>query len=398
MVDETAAVEKTKRLHYLDWLQVIAILGVFLFHAVHPFDDLFAWHIKNDQPSLLVNFFVGFFGSFGMPFFFCMAGATSWFSLRRRSAGLYARDRVTRLLIPYIVGAIFLTPIQAYFEVTHKGWWKADSFLSFLFSPDARRFFFTEVRPLELGPTLFGRLGYHLWFVGFLFAFSLVALPIFLWLKKEGGRRVVGALARLANWRGGLLVFIIPLFLARIVLHRYFPDEHNWSDFLFLLTFFVLGYVIISDERFTNAIRRDWPLHLILGVASTLFFFSSAAGVPLWEWLESPGTIEFYLSYLAIALNAWCWTMFIFYIGMRYLNSSSDRLRYAREASYPFFFLHQPVIIFIAFFVVEWGIPLTLKLLIVVIGSFLLSLGIYDLFVRRINPVRALFGLKPKGT
>ena len=38
-----------------------------------------------------------------------MAGATSWFSLRRRTPDRYARERVTRLLIPFIIGAIVLT-------------------------------------------------------------------------------------------------------------------------------------------------------------------------------------------------------------------------------------------------------------------------------------------------
>jgi peptidoglycan/LPS O-acetylase OafA/YrhL len=69
------------RLHYLDWLQVLAILGVFLFHAFHPFDALFDWHIKNAEKSTLATFFAGFFNLWGMPFFFLMAGATSWFSL-----------------------------------------------------------------------------------------------------------------------------------------------------------------------------------------------------------------------------------------------------------------------------------------------------------------------------
>jgi peptidoglycan/LPS O-acetylase OafA/YrhL len=45
---------KSTRLHYLDWLQVLAILGVFLFHAFHPFDDLFDWHIKNAESNILV--------------------------------------------------------------------------------------------------------------------------------------------------------------------------------------------------------------------------------------------------------------------------------------------------------------------------------------------------------
>jgi len=59
---------KSKRLHYLDWLQVLAILGVFLFHAVRPFDDLPAWHIENTEASALVTFFAGFFILWGYLF------------------------------------------------------------------------------------------------------------------------------------------------------------------------------------------------------------------------------------------------------------------------------------------------------------------------------------------
>jgi peptidoglycan/LPS O-acetylase OafA/YrhL len=389
---------KSPRLYYLDWLQVIAILGVFLFHAVHPFDDLFSWHIKNDQPFIPVNFFVGFFGSWGMPFFFLMAGATSWFSMRRRSAGRYARERVTRLLIPFLVGSIILTPIQAYFELTHKGWWEADSFLSFLFSPDARAFFFTSVHLLKIGPTIFGALGYHLWFVGFLFAFSLLAIPIFNWLKRDSGQRFLESLTKFAEWRGGLLLFVIPPIIARLILQPYFPGEHDWADFAYMLLFFISGYILIGKKQFTQAIFRDWPINLILGIASTLFFFSTAVDVPVFTWLGSPGTVGYYLSWTIFSLNSWCWTMFIFYIGMRYLDESNQWLQYSREASYPFFFIHQPVIIFIAFFVVQWQVYSLIKLVVVVLGSFAISLGLYELLVRRIPPIRALFGMKPRLT
>ena len=87
-------------------LQVPAILGVFLFHALHPFDALPAWHIENEQASALATFVAGFLALWGMPFFFVMAGATSWFSLRRRTPGRNLRERVTRLLLPFIVGAL----------------------------------------------------------------------------------------------------------------------------------------------------------------------------------------------------------------------------------------------------------------------------------------------------
>jgi len=387
---------KSVRLHYLDWLQVLAILGVFLFHAVHPFDDLFDWHIKNAETSYVVNFFVGFFNLWGMPFFFLMAGATSWFSLRRRTPGRYVSERVTRLLIPFIIGAIVLTPIQAYYELTHKGWWKEGSIVEFILSPEARTYFYTEYNSITISPGIFGDVGYHLWFVGFLFAFALIALPVFLWLNQDSGKRFLASLARLAKWRGGLLVFVIPLILIRFILQPFFPEHSGWSDFFFMLFFFISGYILIADERFMRAIGRDWLLHLILGIACTLFFFSVAAGSPVWDWLGSPGTPGFYVSWTVWGINSWCWTMVIFYVGMRFLDYTNKWLQYGREASFPFFILHQPVIIFIAFYAVQWEVDLLIKLLVVVIGSFAVSLGLYELLVRRINPVRALFGMKPR--
>lgn len=383
---------KQERLYYLDWLQVLAVLGVFLFHAIHPFDDVTGWHIKNAEVSSVVNVFVGFFGIWGMPFFFLMAGATSWFSLQRRTAGRYVRERVTRLLIPFIIGSILLTPIQAYFELTHKGIWHHGSFFDFILNSEARSYFYTEFKPIVFSPEIFG-VGYHLWFLAGLFALALVALPLFLWMKQDSGKRFLASLARLAEWRGSLLVFVIPPVLVRFALQSGFP---YWSEFFFMLLFFISGYILIADERFMQAIHRDWLLYLILGVVCSLFFFSSSFGVPVTDWMESPGTTGFYFSWTLFGINSWCWTMVMLYIGMRFLDYSNEWLQYSREASYPIFIVHQPVIIFIAFYVVQWELDLLLKLLIVVIGSFAVSLGLYELFVRRINPIRRLFGMKPK--
>ena len=325
-----------------------------------------------------------------------MAGATSWFSLRRRIPGRYIGERVTRLLVPFIIGAIVLTPLQAYLELTHKGWWKGGSIVEFIFSPEARTYSYTEYHSITISPTIFGVVGYHLWFVGFLFAFALIALPAFLWLKQDSGKRFIASLARLAEWRGDFLVFVIPLILPRFVLQPFFPEYTGWADFFFLLFFFMSGYILIADERFMQAIRRDRLLHLILGIACTLFFFSVAAGSPVWDWLRSPGTPGFYVSWAVWGFNSWCWTMVIFNVGMRFLDYTNKWLKYSREASYAFFFLHQPVIILIAFYAVQWDAGITLKLLVVVLGSLMVSLGLIELVIKRVNVLRGLFGIKSR--
>jgi hypothetical protein len=239
-------------------------------------------------------------------------------------------------------------------------------------------------------------LGYHLWFLGFLFVFALITIPLFTWLKKDAGKRGVASLARLTKWRGGLLLLTLPLILCRFVLQPFFPQYTGWSDFSFMLIFFVLGYVLMTDERFMQAIRRDGLLYLILAIACKLLFLSAAVGVPVLEWMVSPGTVGFYVFWAVFGVNAWCWTMVMFNLGMRCLDFSNRLLQYGREASFPFFWGHYPVTFFVAFYVVQWQVPLAIKMLAMIAGSFVLTLGLYELLVRHINPVRALFGMRPK--
>jgi glucan biosynthesis protein C len=378
---------KSARLYYLDWLRVLAILGVFLFHAVHPFDAT-DWHIKNAEQSLAVTLvFVVFLYPWGMPLFFLLSGAGSRFALRRRTGRQYASERVKRLLIPFIIGSILLSPIQLFFEWSHRtqiGVFEG-ALLEFLAS-----------REVGFNPQVFGWAGYHLWFLGFLFAYSLIALPLFLWLKQDAGRRFIAWLGGACDRRGGLFLFLIPLVLVQLILRPFYPAEHHWADFVYTLVFFVSGYILYADERFSQAIRRDWPFMLIAGILSTLFFFATAAAGVALEWMSTPGIPQFYLGWSVFSVNSWCWTIFVLYIGMRFLDFSNSFLKYWQDAILPFFLFHQPVIIIIAFYVVQWQASLLVKLPVVVLGSFLVTLGLYELIIRRIKPLGALFGMKPR--
>jgi peptidoglycan/LPS O-acetylase OafA/YrhL len=62
----------------------------------------------------------------------------------------------------------------------------------------------------------------------------------------------------------------------------------------------------------------------------------------------------------------------------------------------PFYLFHQPVIIVIAYYVVQWDTGITVKLLAVVLGSLLVSLGLVELLVKRINVLRSVFGIKAR--
>jgi peptidoglycan/LPS O-acetylase OafA/YrhL len=380
------------RLHYLDWLRVLAILGVFVFHAMHPFDYI-EWHIKDPEPSVLVTLFIVSLFPWGMPLFFLISGAGSWFALRRRTGLQYAVERVKRLLLPFSVGSVLFMPIMGYYELIHKGLYKGP-FLDLILDLDAMRLFYTEFNHLVLSPRMFGALGYHLWFLGFLFTFSLIALPLFFWLRGTSGRRLIERLGRLCEKRGGLLLLIIPLTLIQVLLRPQFPAEHDWADFATMLVFFVSGYVIYSDERFTRAIKRDWPLSLALGSLTTFFILSSTLSGIGASPSDMSIELDIVLQWTILSVNGWSWSLFIISMGMRYLDFRNRWLEYGQTAIMPIFLIHQPVIIVLAYYVVQWDTGILVKLPVVLLGSLAVSLAIFEVFIKRIGPLRAFFGIK----
>ena len=115
----------------------------------------------------------------------------------------------------------------------------------------------------------------------------------------------------------------------------------------------------------------------------------------VFDWAEAPGTPGFYLFWSVWGINGWCWTLFALTVGMRYLDFANEWLVYGQETILPFYLLHQPVIIVIAYFVVQWDTGVTLKMLVVVLGSLLVTLGLVEL-VKRVDVLRGLFGIKDR--
>jgi len=93
---------------------------------------------------------------------------------------------------------------------------------------------------------------------------------------------------------------------------------------------------------------------------------------------------------------SWGWAIFVLALAMTHLNFSNKWLAYGNETIMPFYLIHQPVIILISFIVVQWNADIPVKLLVVVISSLLITLGLIELLIRPFNPMRMVFGMKPR--
>jgi peptidoglycan/LPS O-acetylase OafA/YrhL len=372
----TAAVPAAPRLHWIDWLRVAAIAGVFVYHTFRPFDAN-DWHVKNAETSALLSAPMTWFWTFGLALLFLLAGAGTRFALRKRTWQTFLRERTTRLLVPFVAGTLLLSPIQSFIQATHYGRYSG-SFVGYLGS------WVGEVGD-ALGrgpsPTISG-VGYHLWFLGFLFAISVIALPICKALMGPRGRRTVEALARRFGRTGASLVFAIPIALLMGVSAPLGSDEHDWFELGWYFGYFVIGFLVLSDDRLLAAIRRDtW---VALGVAAISAV--TLAVVDLEGWATSLGDRGLDWSYplmgLLFATEGWAWTVVILGIGMRAARLQVPVIPRVGDAVLPVYVIHQPVILAVAFFVVGWPVGILPKWIVVFGASLAITLAFVELALR----------------
>ena len=220
------------RAHYIDWLRVIAVLVLVPFHTARIFDIWEPFYAKNDQVSGALSYvLIGAVGSWHMPLFFLLAGASTWHALRFRGAGQYLRERFRRLVIPLVFGVLVLVPPQSYLGALTYG----------NFSGSFLRYYpqFFKIGPIgDLTGYMGGFTPAHLWFILFLFVVSLAALlPIF-FLRRDSGQRMIDGLASFFTRPGLILLLaILPLVIEHWMIT--YPDL-----FLFLGQMKIVGLIL----------------------------------------------------------------------------------------------------------------------------------------------------------
>ncbi len=370
-----------QRRYDLDWLRVLAFAAVFFYHCGRFFNSS-GWHIKNAETSLVADILTGIFDLWGMPLLFAISGASIFFALRPGGAGRFLRERVTRLLVPLVFGILVLAPPQIYLERLTHGEFQGN-FFQFL-----PRFFDGD----------FAWTGVHLWYLEYLFLFTLVLTPLFIWLKQPSGQRVLAGLSRFTARPAAIYLWAIPLALIVILTDPFGLRGEGLPESLLRLVVYplplVYGFLIFADEGIQQTIIRQRRLALILALAFTPL--PPIVTLALTEWGWKPGLVGFVLVMALAMLLAWWYILAVLGYGMRYLTASRARLAYANEAVLPFYILHQPVILLIGYFVIPLALPIAVKYLIIAPLAFGITLGLYEYGVRRWNPVRRIFGLKAR--
>jgi len=368
---------------YLDWLRVLGVFAVFFYHTTRFFNPG-DWHVKNPITYGWLDIWDAFATTWLMPLLWIVSGFSLFYAVGRSGTVKFVKDKVLRLVVPLVVGMLTHVSLQVYLErLTHGDF----SGTYFQFLPYYFQGHYEGGNPAAGN---FALTGMHLWYLAWLFAFTLILYPLMRWLVGRG-KGVLGWLGNALSQPGAVFVLVLPILLGSM------DNEDDsfllWWEagwpLLVYLWLLLCGFVLASSEKLLNRIQRmRW---ISLGLA-----FGSIAASALVAFLgEFPayGSAQYMLALGLRGLSGWCWVLAFLGLGRQYLTRSTPFVRYANEAVLPFYILHQTVILGIGYFVVQWPIPSLLKWVIIFVIALAIVMALYEV-VRRVNVLRVLFGMK----
>lgn len=345
----------TERRYDIDWLRVIAIGLLLIYHIAIIFQPwaMFIGFIKSDEsleslwkPMTMLNVW-------RIPLLFYVSGMGLYFAMRKRNWRQLLLERTKRILLPFLFGIVAITTLHM--------------------------FIFQEYYNMPLG--YFPHQG-HLWFLGNIFVYVLLLLPFFYYLKKNGNGKIKRVLLWLMSHPGGPLLvslfFVLEVLLVKPPLFALYAQ--TWHGFFngFLAFFFGFLFVYSGKTFWQTVLKWRW---LYIGLAAVLFgirYFNYAT--------EAPG----YLT----AIESNCWIFGVFGLGYKYLNKPSKTLSYLSQAAYPVYIIHMFVLYAGALFILPLKIPVLFKFISIVVFTGIGCYLIYEFVLRRIVFLRPLFGLK----
>ncbi|NDK55737.1 acyltransferase family protein [Pontibacter fetidus] len=360
------------RRYDLDWLRLLAFMLLILYHAGMIFVS-WGWHIQHPESSKFFEWAMMLVNQWRMPLIFFIGGAVIWYSLHKRSSGEFVKERLVRILIPLLFGMLVVVVPQAYYEQVQKGGY-AQSFWDFYTSAYFFEFFTWN----------------HLWYLVYVLFYSLVCLPLFKrWIKKGQPKWI----DRLISNSSGIVLLALPIIVSEVLLRKAFPSYQNFitdlANHAFYLPVFIYGFLIATNAKAMAAIKKAKWSYLFFGVAlyTVLYTF-------YWVPETEPATILGYAAYQALqSLNTWLWLLIVYGFGSTYLTFSNKFLKYGSQAVYPYYILHQTIIIIIGYYIIQLPIGIGWQFLLISSGTFLICSILYH-FIRQFWLGRLLFGLR----
>lgn len=383
------------RRHDIDALRVFAFGLLILYHVGMVYVGDWGYHVKSQYQADWLQWPMIAINRWRMPLLFMISGIALGLAMASRGSARLAGSRSWRLLLPLVFGILAIVPVQAYCEALANG----------AIQPGYGRFLwrYLQLRPWPdggWGGAAYGFTWNHLWYLAYVWIYSMVMLLVSAALGAHGRQRLGDALLdRHRAW--WVLLPVAWLFACLWWLEPRFPENHalfgDWYAHARYGMCFAAGWLVARDERFWAGVQamRGRLLAAAL-LATTVELSLRAAGrmlgpgdIPPWALMIDWRLVE------RIARSIYTWTALLAIFGWSrtLLDRQFRWLPYASEAVFPWYVLHQSLIVPLAFFLSPLQLGPWLEPAMVLAGTVLGCLLLHEFVIRRIRFLRPLFGV-----
>lgn len=386
-----------ERRHDIDVLRTLAFGLLILYHLAMVYVADWNYHFKSDEQYEWLEWPMVFVNRWRMSLLFLLSGIAVGLALRSMGTGRFAAMRTWRLFLPLVFGMLMIVPVQSYVEALDNGAIEP-GFIAFM----AR---YLQLQPWPAGTFRGGEHGVtwnHLWYLAYIWVYSLAVAAVLPLTRSAPGRWLGGTWASPANWHV-LPLLVLPAAYVFVFLYWFedrLPDTKalvgDWGNHAQYFPVFVFGVVVARSTRFweTLVARRHWTLaaatagvvlYMGLRILGRTLSPESLSELPAWNWRA--------MSEAGHALYRWGMLLCLLGFAKHYLDRPYRWLPYANEAVYPWYILHQSLIIPLAFVVASLPVVGWMEMPLVLLGTVAGCALLHEFFIRRIPWLRPLFGL-----
>jgi len=381
----TAPSPSTSRRHDIDALRALAFALVIVYHVAMYYVADWHWHIKSPHAAEWLQAPMRALNLWRMDLVFLVSGLALGLVRRGQTLAGLVRLRSMRLLLPLAFGMAVVVPYQPYAQGVANGL-IAPGFGAFLL-----RYYGGGTWPAgafdgwEAGVTW-----NHLWYLPYLWVYTVALALLLPWLESARGQRLRCAFTGLRGW-ALFAVPVLPLVLYSVLLWRHFPPTHDlihdaWLHAVYF-TIFLYGYWIGLDAGlWAELVRLRWRF---LGTAlALLVLFTALRGLAVQQGGWPARTA------VRVLADLYLWSTLLAILGWSHhrLNRPWPWLRWAQEAVYPWYVLHQTAIIVLAVALARWQLGPVLEPTVLLAGTVLGCWAVTGV-VQRVWWLRPLFGL-----
>ncbi|QBB70998.1 acyltransferase [Pseudolysobacter antarcticus] len=377
----------TTRRYDIDALRVIAFALLILYHVCMLYVADWGWHVKSQYQNEWLQWPMIFLNRWRMSLLFLISGLAIGLFNPAGAAGRFALSRTWRLFLPLLFGMFFIVPVQPYCQGVSNGLVEP-GFGAFML-----RYWSFQPWPKDaFDGWQYGITWNHLWYLAYLWVYTLLLCVLLPALESSIGKRLQAAVCGLRG--AGLIVLpALPLVLYLTTLAKYFPTTndliHDWFQHALYFSVLLYGYVMACSTALWQELLR--LRHVTLALALVIFAIYVAWNLQLGEHPS-----DLMVAGVRCMRGFYLWTALLTILGWGHalLNRPFRWLPYATEAVFPWYVLHQSLIVLVAYWLIPLHLGPVLEPVLVIIATVGGCALLHEFVIRRTALLRPLFGLK----